>query len=99
MPRKKLLRRFDPRGGVSMPMVEAECECVAREYLDYLIPACTELADMLRRVQKLCETSEEVLQQHLKALPNRERLALKCMLARDIFHIAATYEHFLQRAE
>src|SRR5438552_2414468 len=39
--------------------------------------------------------AEEELQQKLSCLPDRERLALRCMLVRDAFHMARLYATFL----
>jgi hypothetical protein len=42
---------------------------------------------------------EDGLKATLSRLPDRERLALKCMLARDVFHIAVLYETFIRSSQ
>jgi len=96
MPRKNLLRRFLPRVGVSQSMLDHECKWVERELDDKLIHSTNELREILAELRQKVSVSEAGLQQVLSKLPDRERLALKCMLARDVFHIAALYETFLR---
>lgn len=95
MARKKLARRFDPRGGVSQSMVDAESRYVAKELEDYLLLSITDLRDALGKRQRSVEEHEDQLQQFFAVLADRERLALRCMLARDISHIAALYIAFM----
>jgi hypothetical protein len=97
MPRKKLVRRFDPRfGGVSQSMLDAEATYVARELEDHLLYSITDVRKCLDAVQTRMAASESNLQAILDRLPDRERLALKYMLAADICHIAMLYETFLR---
>jgi hypothetical protein len=95
MPRKKL-RRFDPRFGVSEPMLEAEGIYVGQEFRDYLLMSITDLRKWLKVRQTQIVTTEANLQLVLRSIPDRERLAIRCMLTRDFFHIAALYERFLK---
>jgi hypothetical protein len=96
MARKKLVRRFDPRGGVSQSMVDAESRYVVTELDDYLLLSITDLRETLvDRHRKIAE-QEPRLQEFFATLADRERLALRCMLARDISHIAALYITFMQ---
>jgi hypothetical protein len=99
MPRKKLPRRFDPRGGVSQTMVDAECPHVGQELDDYLVLSISELRQRLGELQTWNARSEEHLQLLLAPLPDRQRLALRCMLARDFRHIATLFETFLSSPE
>ncbi len=98
MPRRTLARRFEPRYGVSQVMLDAEAKWVGRELDDYLLSSISELREKLRERQAGFAAAEEQLAAHLTSLPDRERLALKCMLARDAFHIAKLYETFLRSA-
>jgi hypothetical protein len=91
MPRSKLARRFEPRGGVSQSMLDIESKYVGRELDDYLLYSLTDLRERLKAIQGKIETAEEELQIKLAVLPDRERLSLRCMLARDIYHIAMLY--------
>src|SRR5688500_5781119 len=45
MSRRKLARRFEPRWGVSVPILEAEAVYVARERGDYLLLSLQDLRD------------------------------------------------------
>ena len=96
MPRRNLARRFEPRYGVGQSMVDAEAKWVERELEDQLINSTNELRERLSELHAKVGSAEEGLKTTLSRLPDRERLALKCMLARDVFHIAALYETFLR---
>jgi tetrahydromethanopterin S-methyltransferase subunit B len=96
MPRKHLARRFEPRYGVSQSMVDEETKWVAREVEDQLLRSTNELREHLSELQAKVATAEQSLQSKLGTLSDRERLALKGMLARDVFHIAMLYETFLR---
>ncbi len=96
MPRKKLSRRFEPRFGVSQSMVDVEAKWVERELEDHLLASTNDLRKRLSEIHAKAVTAEEGLKTTIGRLPDRERLALKCMLARDMFHIAALYETFLR---
>jgi tetrahydromethanopterin S-methyltransferase subunit B len=91
MPRKKLVRRFEPRFGVSQPMLDAEAGYVAKELEDHVLWSIDDLRKNLGEVHKLFGAAEQELQARLTRLPDRERLALRCMLARDVYHIASLY--------
>ena len=99
MPRRKLSRRFEPRFGVSQSMVDVEVKWVERELEDHLLLSTNESRERLAEIQTKVATTEEELKKTLSRLPDRERLALKCMLARDVFHIAALYETFLRSSQ
>jgi hypothetical protein len=99
MSRQKLSRRFEPRYGVSQSMLEAECKWVERELDDHMIRSVCELSTNLSNVRAKAETIEETLRTMLACLPGRERLALKGMLARDVYHIAVLYEKFLRLSQ
>jgi hypothetical protein len=99
MPRKKLLRRFEPRSGVSQAMLEVESGYVRQELEDYLLRSKDELRERLKELNERLATTGESLQAMLAKVADRERLALRCMMARDFLHIAALYESFLGGAE
>jgi hypothetical protein len=96
MPRRNLARRFEPRYGVNQSMLETERKWVERELEDKLLCSANELRDKLAELRGTVASSEQRLTTTIGQLPDRERLALKCMLARDMFHIAALYETFLR---
>jgi hypothetical protein len=99
MPRTKLTRRFDPRFGVSQNMLEAESRYVGRELENYLLCSINELKGMLAERQKRIADAEAELVQRLSRLPDRQRLALRCMLARDLLHIGLLYQSFLSTSD
>jgi hypothetical protein len=96
MPRKKLARRFEPRGGVSESMLDAESQYVKRELDDYLLLSINDLREKLAEHHRRLGHMELSLQACLTPLADRERLALKCMFARDLYHVAALYDRFLR---
>src|SRR2546429_229501 len=95
MPRQKLARRFVPRYGVSQGMLDAECVWVGRELEDTLLSSLTDLRQKLKDLQARIGHAEVELEAMIGALPDRERLAIRCMLARDFYHIAMLYRSFL----
>jgi hypothetical protein len=96
MSRRKLARRFEPRYGVSQSILDRECKWVEQEFDEFLVRSVNELKERLAEVREKVRTTEARLETGLSALPSRERLALKCMLIRDVFHIAKLYESFLR---
>src|ERR1017187_9704707 len=96
MPHRNIARRFEPRYGVSQPMVDMEAKWVERELEDQLVFSINELRKKLSDIQAKVASAEQGLKTTLSRLPDRERLALKYMLARDVFHMAALYETFLR---
>jgi hypothetical protein len=99
MPRRKLARRFEPRYGVNQSMLEVESKWVERELEDQLISSTSDLRKHLADTRAKAATTEECLQATLSRLPDRERLALKAMIARDVFHMGALYESFLRSSK
>ena len=77
MPRRNLIRRFEPRYGVSQLMLDTESKYVGRELDDQLIHSTSELREKLGTWQKQIATAEEELVARFAALPDRERLALR----------------------
>jgi hypothetical protein len=96
MPHRNLARRFEPRYGATQPMVDMEAKWVERELEDQLVFPINELRKNLSDIQAKVASAEQRLEATLGRLPDRERLALKYMLARDVFHMAALYETFLR---
>jgi hypothetical protein len=96
MPHRKLARRFEPRYGVSLPMVQQEATWLAREFDDVLIGSLTDLRDRLSQTQKILLVSDANIQFQIDSLPEREGLAIRCLLARDLYHLSALYEQFFQ---
>jgi hypothetical protein len=99
MPHRNLARRFEPRYGVTQPMVDMEAKWVERELEDQLVFSINELRKKLAGTQAEVASAEGGLAATLSRLPDRERLALKYMVARDVFHMAKLYETFLRSSQ
>ncbi len=80
-------------------MVDIEAKWVERELEDQLLASTNDLRKRLSEIHAKVATAEEGLKTTIGRLPDRERLALKCMLARDMHHIAALYETFLRSSQ
>jgi hypothetical protein len=91
MPRQKHARRFETRFGVSQVMLDGEAKWLQRELDDHLIYSLTGLKELLADLQTKAAGAEAELAMRLKGIPDRERLALKCMIARDVFHVGMLY--------
>ena len=96
MPRRKLARRFEPRYGVNQTMLDVECKWVQCELEDHLLLSLNDSREKLAEVHRLVAGAETTLADGLNLLPDRERLALKGMLVRDVYHIAMLYDTFLR---
>jgi len=77
-------------------MVQQEAVWLARELDDHLIASTQELHDRLKMLHPRLIASDANVQMHIESLPERESLALRCMLARDLFHLFALYEKFFK---
>jgi tetrahydromethanopterin S-methyltransferase subunit B len=95
MPRRKLARRFEPRYGVSQSTLDVESGYLARELEDQLLLSTNELREKLSKLRDEINKLELELQSRLTRIPERERLALQSMLARDFWHMAMLYKTFL----
>ena len=95
MPRRKLARRFEPRYGVSQVMLNVESKYVGLELDDHLIQSTNDLKEKLAGWQKQIVSVEQELLAKFTALPDRQRVALRSMLARDCWHMAMLYLTFL----
>src|SRR6266478_1791939 len=85
MGKRKTRRRFDePRCGVSQLMVEAEARELERELDSYLDQSLTELKERSAERLRLYREADATLRAAVGRMPERERLAVMCMLARDL---------------
>lgn len=96
MPHRKLARRCEPRYGVNLPMLQAEAKWLAREFDDLLIGSTNDLHERLDRSHQNLLAADAGIQLQIRSLPDPESLALRCLLARDLYHLSALYEQFLQ---
>ena len=91
MPRKKLIRRFEPRFGVSREMLDVESKYVRREQEDYLLLSTNELRERVASIGQRWREADADLERRVYALSERERLAPQCMLVRDLYHLLELY--------
>ena len=91
MPRKRLVRRFEPRYGVSEQMIAYEAKYVAREVEDHELLSITDLKQALANTRKAWSQAEKVLKEQVPLLAEREQLALQAMIVRDCYHIFELY--------
>jgi hypothetical protein len=90
----KLIRRFEPRYGVSRPMIEDEAKHLAREAESYLRLSLDDLRQKLSERGAAWNQADEALHALMTDLPEREQLGIKCLLVRDLHHILELYiEH------
>jgi hypothetical protein len=98
MPRRKLARRFEPRWGVTRPMLEVEARYVAKECEDYARRSTNELRDNLATIAETRHHAEIRLRQYLDALPERDRIALQYLIARDAYHLLELYVTYVRQS-
>jgi hypothetical protein len=91
MPRKKLIRRFEPRYGVSQQMLEMEAKYVGREMEDYLLLSANDLQEKLTRLRQEWTQADQVLGNVVGGLGEREKLAVQCLIVRDMYHLLELY--------
>lgn len=95
MPRKKLARRFEPRFGLSQPMVEIEAGYLAKEVEDYRRLSVNELKQMLEKRKGVWKIKDAELRSHIGRLSERDALILQSLLVRDCYHIQELYLAYL----
>ncbi len=91
MPRKKLIRRFEPRYGVSREMIDLEAKYVAREVEDFQLLAQNDLRERLDKVRQAWKQADETLERHVCVLPEHQKLAVQCIVVRDLCHLMELY--------
>ena len=96
MPRKKVVRRFEPRYGVSEDMLAVEAQYVGREVEDYRVLSVAELKKMLAERQSQWLKADGTLQVPFEALTEQDRLIARCLLVRDIYHLLELYATYLR---
>lgn len=99
MPRKKLVRHFEPRYGVSREMLEVESKYVLREHEDYLLLSIDDLRKRLNALRSHWRDADEAAERLLYAVNERESLAWQCLIARDYFHMLELYSTCLRTAQ
>lgn len=94
MPRKRV-RRFTPRYGVSRITIEEEAKELHREMEDYLISSTTELNKTLSKLRTAWTEADATVEHLVGRLPERERLAILCLLVRDAYQLSELYREHL----
>jgi hypothetical protein len=98
MPRKKLVRHFAPRYGVSQQMLEVEGNYVMREYEDYLLLSTNDLQKRLEILRNQWRGADDAAERILHTLNERESLAWQCLVTRDYFLMLELYGTCLRAA-
>ncbi len=91
MPRKKLIRHFEPRYGVSQAMVDLEATYVGREHQDYMTLSLSDMQQKLHELRGKWNEANQTAEQFVRCLPERDALAFQCLLVRDLYLILALY--------
>jgi hypothetical protein len=91
MPRKKLIRHFEPRYGVSQPMLEIEGKYVQREHEDYLLLSTHDLRKRLETLRSQWRDADEAAERMLYGVNERESLAWQCLITRDYYLMLELY--------
>ena len=90
------IRRFDPWGGVSRHMIEAEAKHVAREMQDYLLLSINDLKAKLSDRGSRWHHADEALHAVVMELPERDRVAVQCLLVRDMMFLLELYLEYVR---
>jgi hypothetical protein len=91
MPRKRLIRRFEPRYTVSQEMVDRESKYVHLEHADYLLGSIHDLHEQFEKWRPLWQQVNESAEILIVQQGEREALAYRCMIVRDLYHILELY--------
>ena len=98
MSRKKLIRHFEPRYGVSREMVNVEATYVAREHQDYMTLATNDMRQKLHELRGKWAAADQTAETLVRCLPERDALAFQCLLVRDLFLVLELYGSCLHTA-
>lgn len=97
MPKPIRSRRFhEPRCGVSQAMIEAETKELAREFDSYLLLSLAENKEKMRERLRAYEQADASLHAAVDRLAEREQIAIKCMIGRDLHLIVELYLGYLR---
>ncbi len=91
MPKKNLLRRFEPRYGVGESVVIEQAKILGREAEDYEALATSQVDEWVNERHTSCRRSWDEFQLLLSGLPEAERQITLCLLFRDFYHILVLY--------
>jgi hypothetical protein len=97
MPKSTRSRRFpEPRCGVSHAMIETEAKELGREMDSYLRMSLAENKERMRERLKAYEQADASLHAVVERLPEREQVAIKCMIGRDLHLVVELYLAYLR---
>jgi hypothetical protein len=97
MPKVKKSRHFnEPQCGVSRAVIEFECKSVGREMENYLLLALAETKTMMAERLRSYEQADASLHEVVQRLPEREQVAVKCLIARDLHLVVELYLEYLR---
>jgi len=96
MPRREFARRFEPRYGVSDPMLETEVEYLRREVEDQRVYSSNDLTERLSNRRRDLTVVEVELEFALKRLSDQDRLIVRNLFARDCWYLAKLYERYMR---
>ena len=99
MPRKKLIRHFEPRYGVSREMVDVEATYVAREHQDYMTLSTNDMRQKLHELRGKWHAADQTAEALVRCLPEREALAFQCLLVRDLYLVLELYGSCLRTVQ
>ena len=91
MPRKKLVRHFEPRYGVSRSMLEVEGNYVMREHEDYLLLSTSDLRKRLETLRSQWRQADQVAERLVQDANERDSLAWQCLVTRDFYLMLELY--------
>lgn len=80
-------------------MLEAEAKCVGREVENYLRLSLSDLRQKLADRGAAWNKADEALHTVVLGLPERERLAVQCILVRDLHHILELYLEYVRTCQ
>lgn len=85
------IRRFEPWCGVSRAAIEQEAIAVHREVGNYLLLSLADLREKLSERGTRWNHADEALHAAVTALPECERLAIQCLVVRDLHYVVELY--------
>jgi len=91
MPRRKLLRRFDPSYGVSMVAVEMEAKILQREVENMDVQSNSDVETRGNTAREKSKQCWDHLCLLMAGFSDRERRVIHFLLFRDFYHILELY--------
>lgn len=90
-------RRFhEPRCGVGQAMIEAEAKELSRELDSYVRMSLADNKERMHERLRAYEQADATLHAAVERLPEREQVAIKCMICRDLHLLVELYLAYLR---